>query len=67
MQRNVGGIAILTDDHYDDPLLWEILWRALLAGDDHQDHESAGLGQGPQTPGMSAVTLTVRINSARDH
>ena len=67
MQRNVSRIAILADDHYDDPLLWEILWRALLAGDDQQEHESAGLGQGPQSPGRSAVTLTARINDARDH
>jgi hypothetical protein len=42
MQRNGGGIAILADDHYEDPELWRILWLALLAGDDGEATGSAG-------------------------
>lgn len=40
MQWKGRGIAILDDDHYDDPELWEILWRAILASDDYQHARS---------------------------
>lgn len=67
VQRNGGGIAILTEDRYEEPELWRILWRALLASAGPQDHESAGLEPCQEIPGASAVKLTTSVNHARDH
>jgi hypothetical protein len=51
VQENVGKIAILAKDHYEDPELWRILWRALLisnAGETtghHQPEQDTDQGQ----------------------
>ena len=37
MQWKGNDIAILAQDGYEAPELWEILWRAILAGDDRPD------------------------------
>jgi hypothetical protein len=36
MQWKGKAIAILSEDYCEDPELWEILWRAILASDDAQ-------------------------------
>jgi hypothetical protein len=66
MQSNGGGVAILAEDHYEDPELWRILWRALLASDDHQDSESAGPAPRRQIPRMSTATLGLIVTEREE-
>ena len=68
------GIAILTQDHCEDPELWEILWRAVLAPEDQPGAKSCRPGlyrreriADSPTGHKIAQSSRVRMNDASDH
>jgi len=49
-------IAILAEDHYEDPELWAILWQAILAR--HEQQAGASGGPAPHRPNPERPTAT---------
>jgi hypothetical protein len=74
MQRKGKGIAILAEDHCEDPELWEIFWRAVLAPDDQQNAQSCrtiphGRDRVADLPTghNNAKSSRARMNNARNY